>query len=52
MSGVKGGVGRREVAPVESEREKRLRELSVAAWRRHLMEAAQQPQQEHEGMAS
>lgn len=50
MSGAKTGVGRREVAPVESGREKRLMEICVKAWRRHLMEQAAE-RQKSEGAA-
>jgi hypothetical protein len=46
----KQGVGRRGQAAVESEREQRLMEICVKAWRRHLMEQAAAPQK-NEGAA-
>ena len=41
MKAANGGVGPAVVAPVESELEKRLMEICVKAWRRHLMEQAE-----------
>lgn len=41
MSGAKGVVGPVAGAAVESEREKRLLEICVKAWRRHLQELAE-----------
>lgn len=49
MSSVKTGVGRVEVAPVESEREKRLMDICVKAWRRHLMEQRAQGEEPRAG---
>ena len=43
---VSKGLGGEEDVRVESAREKRLREICVVAWRRHLQEAQREAQEE------